>query len=257
MQRSSDIRSYGLRATDGAIGHIDDLLFDDEHWGLRWVVVDTGTWLPGRKVLLPPSALGSPDPSKQEYAIDLSRERIEAAPELETDAPVSRQLETDIYAHYDWAPYWYGGFGYPVAAAAPVGTSAAPPPGAGDTDVPRSEQAPEGDPHLRSANEVTGYYVEATDGSIGHVEDFLIDEGAWAIRYLMIDTKNWWPGKMVLISPHWLRDIAWDERRVFVEAQREKVKGAPEFEPSMTLDREYEERLYTHYGHQPYWAGWA
>jgi len=115
----------------------------------------------------------------------------------------------------------------------------------------------EGDSHLRSSNEVTGYYVDATDGSIGHIEDFVIDETEWAIRYLMIDTKNWWPGKMVLISPDWLRDIVWSDEKVFVDVTRDKVKAAPEFDPSMTIDRDYEERIYTHYGYSPYWAGWT
>ena len=254
MQRSSDITGYGLRATDGAIGSIEDLLFDETHWGLRWVVVDTGTWLPGRRVLLPPSVLGTPDPGTREYPVDLDRDRIEAAPGIETDEPVSRQLETDIYGHYEWTPYWYGGYGYALAGPVPAAAPAAPPV-AGERRAPTHE--PEGDPSLRSAKEVTGYYVEATDGSIGHVEDFLIDEGEWAVRYLMIDTRNWWPGRMVLISPHWLRDIAWSDRKVFVEVTRDKVQAAPEFDPSTTLDREYEQRLYTHYGHQPYWAGWT
>lgn len=260
MQRSSDITGYGLRATDGAIGTIRDLLFDDRHFGVRWVVVDTGTWLPGRKVLLPPSALGTPDPGTREYPVDLSRDQIKGAPGLEADEPVSRQFETDIYGYYGWDPYWYGGFGYPmVGGVMPTGTVAtAPPVGNAEPEVAQDRQdRQEGDPHLRSAGEVTGYYVEATDGSIGHIEDFVLDETEWAIRYLMIDTKNWWPGKMVLISPHWLRDIAWADEQVFIDVTREKVKGAPEFEPSMTIDREYEERVYTHYGHRPYWIGWA
>jgi hypothetical protein len=257
MQRSSDITGYQLRATDGAIGTITDLLFDDRHFGLRWVVVDTGTWLPGRKVLLPPSALGSPDPSMREYPVDMPRDQIKAAPGLDTDEPVSRQLETDIYGHYGWDPYWYAGYGYPmIGGVAPAGAIVPEPP-AGTEKAEFAEGQQEGDSHLRSSNEVTGYYVDATDGSIGHIEDFVIDETEWAIRYLMIDTKNWWPGKMVLISPDWLRDIVWSDEKVFVDVTRDKVKAAPEFDPSMTIDRDYEERIYTHYGYSPYWAGWT
>lgn len=257
MQRSSDMIGYGLRAQDGHIGKIDDLLFDDTHFGLRWVVVDTGNWLPGRKVLLPPSAFDTPDIALQEYPVALTREQIEAAPDIDTQKPVSRQLESEIYGHYGWNPYWYGGFGYATAGGLiPAGTIPAEPisapddqPGAPDSDVER------GDPHLRSVNEVTGYYIEATDGSIGHVEDFIIDEKDWAMRYLIVDTKNWWPGKKVLISPHWLRDIVWSDEKVFLDLPRDKIQAAPEFDRSITLDRAYEERIYRHYGLSPYWAG--
>ncbi|EDQ03259.1 hypothetical protein DSM14862_04156 (plasmid) [Sulfitobacter indolifex] len=256
MQRSYDIVGYKLRAKDGTVGSITDLLFDDRHFALRWMVVDTGKWLPGRKVLLPPSALGSPDPSVREYPVDLNLDEIEAAPGLETDEPVSHQLEADIYGHYGWSPYWDSGYGYAlVGGMQPVG--AVVPEKTIRTDKPEAtEKSQHGDPHLRSISEVTGYYVEATDGSIGHIENFVIDETEWIIRYLMIDTKNWWPGKMVLISPHWLREIDWSDRKIFVDVTRYRVKAAPGFDPSMTLDREYEERMYTHYGYQPYWAGW-
>lgn len=251
MQRSSDVTGYRLSATDGAIGTIDDLLFDERHFGLRWVVVDTGTWLPGRKVLLPPSALGSPDPATREYPVDLSRDAIEAAPGLETDEPVSRQFEADIFRHYALDPYWIGGYGYVVAGGAmPVGAEVAPL----AAGVDEEEDVPDGDPCLRSIGEVTGYYVEAIDGSIGHVEDFIIDEDEWAIRFLMIDTKNWWPGRMVLIPPRWPRDFDWNERTVSVEVTRDKVKRAPEFDPSMTVDRDYERRIFLHYGYPPYWT---
>lgn len=254
MQRSSDIIGYSLRATDGPIGTIRDLLFDERHYGLRWIVVDTGTWLPGREVLLPPSALGAPDPAVREYPVDLSRDKIKAAPGLETDEPVSRQLEADIYSHYAWNPYWFGSYGYPIASGVLPVDAGFGAPAAGMAETERPEEGSDGDPGLRSTGEVTGYYVEASDGSIGHVEDFIVDETEWAIRYLMIDTRNWWPGKKVLIAPDWLRDIDWSERTAFADATRDKIKAAPNFDPSMTLDRDYEERLFAHHGYGPYSA---
>ncbi len=251
MQLSSDMTMYFLNGKDGSIGAITDLLFDERHYGLRWIVVDTGTWLPGRKVLLPPSALGAPDPSTRTYPVDLTRADIEAAPDLASDAPVSRQMETDIYDHYAWSPYWIGGgYGYPVIGTTPISDDIAMPPA--DRAAAQGTE-PEGDPLLRSVREVTGYYIEATDGSIGHVEEFLIDEKEWAIRYLIIDTKNWWPGKKVLISPDWLRKVVWNDQKAHVDATRDKIKSAPEFDSSITVDRDYEERVYQHYGYRPYW----
>ncbi len=257
MQRSSDINGYTLRAKDGAIGTITDILFDDRHFGLRWVVVDTGSWLPGRRVLLPPTALGQPDPSKREYPVDLNLDEIKDAPGIETDQPVSRQLETDIYGFYGWDPYWYGGYGYAMIGGVQPAGSVVPGQTVDRQQAKVAQEPQEGDGHLRSIEEVTGYYVEATDDNIGHIEDLIIDESDWAVRYLMIDTKNWWPGKMVLISPNWLRDIAWSDGKVYVDVTREKVKSSPAFDPSMTIDRKYEESIHTHYGYNPYWGAWA
>jgi len=262
MQRSSSIINRGILATDGPVGSISDLLFDDAFWGVRWVVVDTGNWLPGREVLLPPAALGAPDPGRPEYPVGLTRESVKNAPGVEMDKPVSRQLEADIYSHYAWNPYWVAGYGYPDGIA---GMGATAPPSdilaagaSGGRPGERSGSSrsePEGDPHLRSVREVTGYYVKATDGDIGHVEDFMVEGEDWAVRYLMIDTRNWWPGKLVLISPEWLSDIDWAGRAISVEVTREKVKNSPEYDPSNTLARSYEEDLYHHYGYSPYWSG--
>ena len=253
MQRSSLITGYQLGAKDGTIGSIDDLLFDESHFGVRWVVVDTGTWLPGRKVLLPPSALGEPDTDVREYPVDLDKEQIKDAPGLASDKPVSRQMETDIYGYYGWTPYWYGGFGYPAPGGmVPAGAMPVTPPAS--SEDPQNVQAGDlGDPQLRSANEVNGYNVEATDGSIGHIEDVMVDETEWAVRYLMVDTKNWWPGKKVLISPDWRREIVWSEQNIYVDVTRDKVKNAQEFDPTMTVDRDYEDSMFAHYGFRPYW----
>jgi hypothetical protein len=261
--RSSEIIGYGIEASGGPIGSIDDLLFDDMTWTLRWAVIDTGAWLPGRKVLLPPSVIGPANVADRTFPVDLPRERIKASPSLDSDAPVSRQLETELYNHYDWLPYWTGGYGHPGFIPVGVGPAAAalPPIGGGpattssggvaEAEVAVAEQRRgEGDPHLRSINAVTGYYVEATDGNIGHIDDFMVEDGSWIVRYLLVDTKNWWPGKKVLISPQWL---SWVERRVRVEVDRETVKASPEYDPSGSIDRRYEESLHAHYGYPVYW----
>lgn len=247
LRQHSEIIGYAVRATDGPIGSVADLLLEDTSWTVRWAVVDTGSWLLGRKVLLPLSALGRPDAAMREFPVDLTRKQIEDSPDIETDAPVSRQLESSTYGYYGWAPYW------PPAYAPPVGAPLAVPPLL--TDAPRHSpggtEPPSGDPNLRSAKEITGYYVRATDGDIGHVEEFLIEDGSWAIRYIVVDTKNWWPGKKVLVSPRWFRDVSWGEQQVNVGLARAEVGRSPEYDASAAVDRAYEERLHRHYGYPP------
>ena len=109
------------------------------------------------------------------------------------------------------------------------------------------------DRHLRSTQEVTGYYIGATDGEIGHVEDFIIDDESWSIRYIVVDTRNWWPGKKVLASPEWIEKVSWADSTVYVELTRAAIKSAPEYDASSPIDRDYEDRLHTHYGRQGYW----
>lgn len=246
MWEASKTIGYDIHATDGTIGSLDDLLFDDESWTIRWAVIDTGTWLPGRRVLLPFASLGQPE--DRAFLVDATREQIENAPGLDSDAPVSRQLEIEIHTHYSWPPYWDPNYAFPLEPSG-VGGMVDPTP---VVDIAEDAE-PTGDPHLRSTNEVTGYHIHATDGEIGHVEDFAIEEDSSAIRYLMVDTRNWWPGKIVLIAPNWLRQISWGERAVYIDLSREQIRNSPEYDPSTGIRRQYEERLHGHYGYPPYW----
>lgn len=255
--KTSEIIGYSVQATDGAIGSVSDLLFDDARWGLRWAVIDTGNWLPGRRVLLPASELGPPDETAREVPVAATREQVKDSPGIGADEPVSRQLESSIHTHYGWTPYWSLGTAYPLDPAgyftSAGGVPLVPSDPAPNADVPPADRKQQGDPHLRSIDEVTGYYVKASDGSIGHVEDFMAEEETWALRYLMVDTRNWLPGRTVLISPDWAREIDWHERQVFLDVTREKVKNSPEYAPERKLDRGHEATLYGHYGYPPYW----
>jgi len=246
MWEASKSIGYDIHAIDGTIGSLDDLLFDDTGWTIRWAVIDTGTWLPGRRVLLPFAGLGRPQ--DRSFTVDATREQVENAPGLDSDAPVSRQLETEIHAHYSWPPYWDPNYSFPLGPTG-IGGIVDPTPA---VDVAR-DAAPTGDPHLRSINEVTGYYVHANDGDIGHVEDFAIQEDGSTIRYLMVDTRNWWPGKIVLIAPNWLTSISWGESMVYIDLSREQIRNSPEYDPSTGIRRQYEESLHGHYGYPPYW----
>lgn len=247
MLRSvEDLFGYPILAADGDVGKLHDLLFDDESWVVRYLVVDTGTWLPGRKLLLSPAALREVDWQTQRAYVDLTKQQIEKSPEIDADRPVSRQQEKMLHTYYGWAPYWVGtGMGTPPAAVTV-------PPVVSGREAP--EEKSQGDPHLRSAREVTGYHIGASDGEIGHAEDFIVDDESWTVRYMVVDTRNWLPGRKVLIAPRWIADVSWPERKVFVGMSRESVRNSPEYDPSAPVNREYEVRLYDYYGRPKYWS---
>jgi len=246
---ASVINGYAIEASDGTIGTVNDLLFDDVGWFVRWLVVDTGTWLPGRKVLLPVSALGQPDQVRRLFPVKLTMQQVEDSPDVDTDQPVSRQIEAHVYDYYGWAPYWSGGF-MPTSNA--IATPFVAPLFLGEAELPDPGgaviQADEADPHLRSIAAVTGYHIDATDGEIGHVEDFLVDDSTWRIHYINVDTQNWWPGVKVLISPRSVRGIGWSDRLMHLDVNREKVKAGPPYDPSITVDGAYDEKFLTYYG---------
>jgi hypothetical protein len=246
------IRDYGLAAKDGAIGQIADVFFDDVKWTVRYVVVDTGTWLPGRKVLISPAVLGEPDTENLHFAVALTREQVEHSPEMDADLPVDRQHEEALHGYYGWTPYWGSSlapmWGTPMADPLMPADFAA----AAKETVETGERTEQRDPHLRSGRDIEGYHIAAEDGTIGHVDDFLISHD-WRVRYLVLDTGNWLPGRKVLVAPEWVRRIDWAEREVSVDLTREQIRSGPGYDPDVHLDRGFEERLYDYYGRIPYW----
>ena len=244
LRNASSIIGNSIKARDGVIGSIDDMLFDDEQWILRWVVVDTGNWLPGRRVLLPPQACGIPDAVNDQVPVDLDRDQIKESPPADADSPLSRQAEADLYAHYGWDPYWGAGSGYPGAPLDFAPDLKKPAPAKGETEGRAASE----DAHLRSMNAVRNYTIQAQDGEIGHAEDFLIDDAGWRIAYLVIDTQKWWPGKRVLLSPRWLDEVSWSQRKIFVALARERIRNSPAYLPGNELDPDYEDQLGKYYG---------
>jgi PRC-barrel domain len=246
LWNASAINGYAIAASDGEIGTVSDFLFDDSSWLVRWLVVDTGKWLSGRKVLLPTSVLGHFDEAGEKIPVRLTMQQVRDSPEIDTDRPVSRQMETSVYDYYGWSPYWgtgfyMGGYGYVPGAmvAAPARRR--------EEDIADAWRRDD-DLHLRSVEAVTGYHIHASDGEIGHVEDFLVEDADWSIHYLVIDTKNWWPSKKVLISPRSARDIDWMDRLVNLDVDRQKVKDSPPYDASTPVDRAYEKDFHKHYG---------
>jgi hypothetical protein len=247
LWNASRIKGYVIAASDGRLGSVSDFLFDDSSWLTRWLVVDTGHWLSGRKVLLPPLALGHPQPPEHEFPVRLTRHQVEASPDINADEPVSRQMESHVYDYYGWYPYWESGLytgGYGFVGGIMGGPTEMETRHRHFIDTSHDD----GDPRLRSIDAVTGYHIHASDGAIGHVDDFLLDDTDWSIRYLVVDTKNWWPRKKVLISPRSAGKIDWKSRLVNLDVDREKVKGSPAYNGTETLDRAYEARFHAYYG---------
>jgi len=248
MLRSlKEIEGYRLDATDGELGRVKDFYFDDHAWVIRYLVADTGDWLPKRKVLISPEAAGEPDCSGRIVPVSLTTRQVERSPSIDADKPVSRQHEEQLAAYYNWPMYW-SPVGIPAAGMMPPGVVLRKP-----TEGKPAGGEEGGDPDLRSVREVIGYNIHAADGEIGHVNDFIADTEGWAIRYLVVDTRNWLPGKKVLLAPSWIERVSWSQRQVQVVPTREAVKGCPEFDPSTPINRQYEERLYDYYGVPRYW----
>ncbi len=224
MKRSlDDVTGFTLHAIDGEIGRCRDFLFDDRDWVVRYMVADTHKWLPGgRKVVISPVSLGAPEWSEKELPVNLTRERIEHSPPLEDHATVSRQYEINLFNYYGYGYYWMGPevWGPSIYPTPLMDVDKKP---AFANDVPQEN-------HLRSANEINGYHIQASNGQIGHVDDFVLNDETWAIDYLVIDTRNWLPGgQKVLITPKSVTNIDWAENKVFVELSEEAIKNSPSF----------------------------
>ena len=247
--RFGSLNGLPIEATDGEVGRIKDAFFDDHRWAMRYLVVDAGTWLAGRKVLISPIAVKKIDWQRNVVQVELTQQQVKESPSVDTDKPVSRQHEADFLDHYGYPYYWtglalWGTASYPVS---PVGPT---PPA---INAPRKHGAAPTDPHLRSTKEVTGYRLQTSNDSMGHVEDFLLDTVSWAIRYLVADTRNWLPGKHVVIPPQWITNVDWSERVVNVDVTRETVEAAPEYQSSIEFSRAHETNLYRHYHRDGYW----
>jgi hypothetical protein len=248
LRNISDFINYRLGATDGEVDRVRDFNFDDNSWTVRYIIADTGTWLPGRLVLLSPSSLTSIDETKKVIHFNLSKKQIEEAPPIEHDQPVTRQHEQDYAEYYGWPMYWYGPVLWgPVPHQVYEKTGVAMEP----TEGASAEET--GDPHLRSVNEVIGYHIQARDSEIGHIDDFVVDTTDWVLRYLVVDTRNWWPGKHVLIAPPWIQRLSWEDAKVHIDMDRETLRHAPEYNRHTPINRPYETQLFDYYGRKAYW----
>ena len=168
LLKARDLHGDAIHAEDGEVGSVDDLYFDDEDWDVRYLVVNTGRWIPGRKYLVSPIAIDREHPVEGDIHIDLTREQIASCPTASDDA------------------------------------------------------------RLRSSAEVIGYGIEATDGGVGNVADLVIDDETWEITDVLVDSRPWLPGKLLLISPEVIERIDWPQKTLHLRLAREDILQAPE-----------------------------
>jgi hypothetical protein len=248
----SSLVGAAVDASDGRFGSVKDFLFDDARWRVRWLVVDTGIWLPGRKVLIHPSVIAPlnfapPARSWQmmmmrmgpdlALSVRVTKQQIEASPDVRADEPVSKQMESRVYDYYGWDSHW----GASYFGTNTITTPLSPPPLVAASAAAEATDAQthpgDGDPHLRSVVAVDRYRIHATDGDIGHVEKFLADDGYWDIRSLVIATSKWWPGRQVRLAPDAVQAIDWQERHIRLKISRDQVKSSPPWDPVAMIDQ--------------------
>jgi uncharacterized protein YrrD len=259
-----DMIGFEVRTTDGDAGKVDDFYFEEEDWGVRYIVVDTGPWIFGRKVLISPEAIDDIQWQGKRVTTRLSRERIENSPEIDLAKPISRRNIDEIHGHYGWQAYWGGTVPMGRPAAGPytgpvpdhtargAGTGPEGPgrgPGTGET---AAQELQEREPRLHSVREVVGYALRAPDGEIGRVEELFVDEDDWTIHYLVAETSTWF-GKDVLIPIEQVASVDWVDRVFDMTINREQIKNAPEYDPQEPVSREYQANIHEYYGIPGYW----
>lgn len=249
MKRNiKNLAGFTLKETDGEIGNIEDFYFDDITWKVRYLVVRTGNWFTGRKVLISPKSLQKMDLENEEFLVNLTQEQIKNSPDIDTEKPVSRQQEEQLYSYYPWGTYW--GADPNEHSAGIFGTM---PSDLYNSDMESSEaqnivEVQNDDQHLRSTDNVTGYKIHATDGEMGKVVDFIIDCASWKINYLVVETGSWLDSRKVLLSVEWIKEVNWDNSVVIVSVTSDEVKNCPEFNMDQVLNESYGRSLYDYSG---------
>jgi hypothetical protein len=227
---------WPIGAEDGEVGHLSDVYFDDWRWTVRYLVVDTRHWPVGRSVLISPRSVNGVDPARQVLRTGLSRSQVAGSPDLDRARPVSRQHELELSHYYDFPSYAVT-VGASVSLASPVTLRKA---------------AAGADPHLRSVQAITGYFVHALDGEVGHVEDFLVDDDAWTIRHLLVSVRHWWAIHRVLVPVGWIARVSWGARAIQVSLPAEAIRLAPTYDWTAGVSPEHEARLGRYYGPPPF-----
>ena len=201
LRNFTSLLGASILAKDGPIGHLRDALFDDQSWVIRYFVVETGSWFSGRRVLLSPMIFREPDWGKRVLPVDLTIDEVRQSPDVDTDPPVYRQQEIAMTRHYGWPAYWT------IEAS----------------QVPGDKSDAMGDPNLRSANEILTYEVKTSDGDIGRMDDLVVEDANWFVRFVILSAGNWFEDQKLLVSTRWIGSVSWANKEVHVPHSRETI----------------------------------
>lgn len=240
-----ELLGYQLLAKDGHMGKVHNFLFNDEDWKIRYLVLDTGPWILGRKVLISLLALGQPVWASETFPVGLTREQVKTSPDVDLAKPVSRQYEERLFKHYSWPAYWSMNTTItgPPAYVSPLLFS-----------KQEDQTYKEVDSHLRSAKELFGYQVNALEGDVGTLTDFIVDDEDWDIRYMVVDISSWLGSeKKILVALEWVSNIDVSRKEVLIDLSQDAVKFSPAFDPNLPVNRQYEEVIYDYHGRPKYW----
>lgn len=239
-----ELEGFAVGAADGELGAVKDFYFDDKRWAIRYLVVRTREWLSGRQVLISPTSVKRVAWDNRVVHVGLSRQQVRDSPSIDTDKPVSRQHEIDYYDYYGYPYYWEGAYlggllMYPASSAASDPSLGSSAPHGGETvDEPAQREVVDDgsdESHLRSSRDVAGHEAMASDGAIGSVQSFVFDDESWSIRYLILNTGNWLPGKRVLLSPKRIQRISWPAHEVYLDMTRQEINASPEYTRQLIL----------------------
>lgn len=234
---------------DGELGKVTDFLFDDEKWGIRYLVVDAGGWFEDKQVLISPAHLARPRETAGDgkFPVILTKRQVQESPLLDSDAPVSRQYELE-HSRYHGMPIYWGGTGLWGPAALPANHTP------GEVSEHEIKMTEIGESTLRSYSETSDYKVSATDGEIGKVADMIVDINSWKVRYLVLDIGNWLFGRKVIVDTDWVESFSYEDKAALISLAKDQIKDAPEFDPEEPINRSYETILYDFYGKPHYWS---
>jgi len=243
LRSANGLVGYKINAKDGNIGKVEAFYFDFIKWVIRYLIVDVSDWLPAKHVLISPASFsGHPDWHSRIFHVGVSKEVVKGAPAIDLYKPMTLHDEFELIKYHNWPIYWEK---HPQDYFPKIIMPT-------ETKSVMSYDDIEGS-HLRSTNEIAGYHMQSSDGEIGYIEDFMIDEQAWAIRYTVINAHSWLPGHKFLIAPQWFKSVNWHESKIHTDIPKEELRNGPKYAHGIPLNREFEETLHQYYGRSRYW----
>lgn len=255
LANTQELKGFEVVNEDEEVGKIEDYYFDKDYWVTRYIVVDTGNWLIERDVLISPESIENIDYGEGKIYLNISTDKIENSPPVLKDEPLLRTQEKDLADYFNWPYYWS------AAETGKPGVSGLSPNNL-IREITIQENMDQQNPNinkeeveagLRSINEMINYNIHAVDGEIGHIEKFILDDDNWLVRYLVVDKRDFLPGKKVVLAPEWITNIDWVREEVKYNLKKEEIKNAPEYDPEIPVSEVYEKKLYEHYDKEKYW----